>query len=111
MTYFSAPGIPHDPNEIISKLFKKIEKELGVTRAQLVSSSRKRTLVIPRQIFCHILYRTGKFSLGAIGQLLGNRDHTTVIHSVKSVTELLEIKDAQVTEIYNKIKSENGHNE
>ena len=104
MTYFSAPGIPHDPENIVDALFKLVELRLGITKEQIGSKSRKRTLVIPRQIVAYILYRTGKFPLATIGDLM-NRDHTTVIHSVRTVSELLEVKDPQLTEIYNKIKS------
>jgi chromosomal replication initiator protein len=102
MTYFSAPGIPQDIADI---LFKTIEFRLGVTKAQLQSQTRKRTVVIPRQVFCYLMYKTGKFSYDAIGKLVGDRDHTTVLHSVKTVEDFLEIEDPKLTEIYNKIKS------
>jgi chromosomal replication initiation ATPase DnaA len=54
----------------------------------LESKHRYREVVILRQIFCYIAKRQG-YNLNPIGEKLGNRDHTTVIHSVKTATDLL----------------------
>jgi len=54
----------------------------------LESKHRYREVVILRQIFCYIAKRQG-YNLNPIGEKLGNRDHTTVIHSVRTATDLL----------------------
>jgi hypothetical protein len=54
----------------------------------LESKHRYREIVMLRQIFCYIAKRQG-YNLNPIGEKLGNRDHTTVIHSVRTATDLL----------------------
>ena len=54
----------------------------------LESKYRYREVVMLRQIFCYIAKKQG-YNLKAIGEKLGNRDHTTVIHSVRTASDLL----------------------
>jgi chromosomal replication initiator protein len=58
----------------------------------LESRLRQRDIVELRSIFCH-LARTMKYSLTTIGQFLGNRDHTTVIHNVNTFRDLVETNE------------------
>jgi|688.fasta_scaffold00218_48 hypothetical protein len=58
-------------------------------RLRLQSKDRYRELVELRNIYC-FLARQLSYSLVNIGQSLGNRDHTTVIHSITCFKNLLE---------------------
>lgn len=59
----------------------------------LQSKTRKREIVEARQI-CHWMIKNkvcyNRLSLDAIGQMIGGRDHATVLHSVKTINNLIE---------------------
>lgn len=59
--------------------------EFGITREQLTSPSRRAELVDARQA-CAIALRELDFSLKYTAQLLGRKDHTTVIHLLTTRT-------------------------
>lgn len=58
----------------------------------LKSKCRYRELVELRNIYC-FLARTMGYSLASVGESLGNRDHTTVIHNVSCFKNLMETDD------------------
>ena len=71
------------------------------------SPSRTRTLVTARQIAMYLLRELTEMSLPKIGQVLGGRDHTTVIHADRKIRELMAERRTiynQVTELTNEIK-------
>ncbi|MEE1621497.1 chromosomal replication initiator protein DnaA [Zafaria sp. Z1313] len=76
---------------------------------ELNSKSRTRTLVTARQIAMYLLRELTDMSLPKIGQILGGRDHTTVIHADRKIRELMAERRAifnQVTELTNRIKQQ-----
>jgi chromosomal replication initiator protein len=78
-----------------------------LTVDELNSKSRTRTLVTARQIAMYLCRELTDMSLPKIGQVLGGRDHTTVIHADRKIRELMAERRAiynQVTELTNKIK-------
>lgn len=106
--------------EVIKNFVKQINKEITVEFIQelvadhfdvpvdkLQGKTRKRQVVIARQMSMYLTKKlTGK-SLKAIGENFGGRDHSTVIHSCKTVKDLMEtdaiLKDT-VAELEKKIK-------
>jgi chromosomal replication initiator protein len=76
----------------LEQLFKYFDPFLPThfgKRLTLPSKSRKREVVELRMMFC-FLARSMKYKLGTIGELLGARDHTTVIHNVSTFLNLME---------------------
>jgi chromosomal replication initiator protein len=61
-------------------------------KVSLQSSNRMREIVELRSIFCFFA-KNMKYSLKNIGFHLGERDHTTVIHGLKSFRDLLETNE------------------
>lgn len=59
----------------------------------LESKLRSRDVVELRSIFCHMA-RAMRYNLSTIGQLLGNRDHTTIIHNINAFSDLVETNEA-----------------
>ena len=59
----------------------------------LFAKSRKRELVELRMIFC-ALARSMKYTLVSIGEFIGGRDHTTVLHAVGVFNNLIETNEA-----------------
>lgn len=72
------------------QIFEIVGQEYGLTKDEIISSSRKRECVESRHLMAYIIKRKTKFSLKNIGMRLGGRDHTTIIHSVKTFEDLFE---------------------
>ncbi|OMH23310.1 chromosomal replication initiation protein DnaA [Tersicoccus phoenicis] len=78
-----------------------------LSQEELCSKSRTRTLVTARQIAMYLCRELTDMSLPKIGQELGGRDHTTVIHADRKIRQLMAERRHiynQVTELTNLIK-------
>ena len=71
----------------------------GVTRAELLGRSRNRELVHPRQIIMYLARAELQITLPQIGEILGGRDHTTVMYGVEKITDAIGTDDTLRREI------------
>ncbi|MDK7148894.1 chromosomal replication initiator protein DnaA [Winkia sp. UMB3158] len=98
---------PEDP-EVTPALIKVQTAEyFGVTLDQLCSADRSRALSEARQIAMYLCRELTTLSLPKIGQEFGGRDHTTVMHAQRKITEQMAKKPQtfnHVTELTNRIK-------
>jgi len=83
---------------LVCKFFK-------ISKNEMLSSRRSRYLVRPRQTAIYLTKILTSKSLPEIGREFSNRDHTTIIHSVKTIEKLKE-KDPQMVENINKLKNQ-----
>ncbi len=78
-----------------------------VTPNAIKGASRKRELVIPRQIIIYLADKYTNLPAARIGKLMGGRDHSTILHSINKVCEMVE-KDkdfaAQLTKVEEGLK-------
>ncbi len=85
-----------------------------INKAEMLSARRSRYLVRPRQTAIYLSKILTTKSLPEIGRAFSNRDHTTVIHSVKTI-EKLKKQDTQLSvnidTLKNKILYKNSQNE
>jgi len=65
----------------------------GVTTERLLGRDRSREVALPRQIAMYLLRQEANTSLPQIGETLGGRDHTTVMHACTKVADLIERDD------------------
>lgn len=65
-------------------------KHYGVPRQDLLSSRRTRNVVLPRQTAMYLSKALTLRSLPEIGRRFGGRDHTTVLHAVRKIEELIK---------------------
>jgi chromosomal replication initiator protein len=70
-------------------IIREVAAHYGVELRALQGRSRSQSVVLPRQVAMYLLREETGLSLVDIGQLLGGRDHTTVIHGFDKVTEEL----------------------
>ncbi len=80
----------------------------GVSVEALQSADRSRVLVTARQIAMYLCRELTELSLPKIGQTFGGRDHTTVMHAYKKISEQMAEKRMifnQVTELTHRIKN------
>jgi chromosomal replication initiator protein len=71
----------------------------GLALGQLTSSSRLAGVTWPRQVAIHLTRAMTDSSLQAIGQAFGGRNHATVLHACKRVTERMDIDQQAVDEV------------
>ena len=72
------------------QILKTIAHEYGVSMEELISHSRSQRIAFPRQIAMYILREESDLSLPKIGEILGGRDHTTIMYGHEKITDLLE---------------------
>lgn len=92
------------PTEIISETATYFE----LTVEDLYGSSRSAVIAMARQIAMYLCRELTNLSLPKIGQLFGNRDHTTVMYANKKISDLMKERRSvynQVTELTSRIKS------
>ncbi len=83
---------------IVCKFFK-------ISKNEMLSSRRSRYLVRPRQTAIYLTKILTSKSLPEIGREFSNRDHTTIIHSVKTIEKLKE-KDPDMVANIDKLKNQ-----
>ena len=83
---------------LVCKFFK-------ISKNEMLSSRRSRYLVRPRQTAIYLTKILTSKSLPEIGREFSNRDHTTIIHSVKTIEKLKE-KDPEIVDNINKLKNQ-----
>ena len=80
-------------------------KFFKISKNEMLSSRRSRYLVRPRQTAIYLTKILTSKSLPEIGRDFSNRDHTTIIHSVKTIEKLKE-KDPEMTDNINNLKNQ-----
>ena len=83
----------------VDEILEKVCRHYNVEQRQVFSKSRKRDFVQVRQISMYLATKYTKMPAGRIGQLIGNRDHSTVIHSCNAIEKRLKIDKAFSAEI------------
>jgi chromosomal replication initiator protein len=69
---------------------KRVSEYYGIPISKIDSKTRKRVIVIARQIGIYLARKYSKCSLKTIAEAFGGRDHTTAIHSIKTVRDLMD---------------------
>jgi chromosomal replication initiator protein len=77
----------------VDKIQNTVSNFFNIRLAEMLSQRRSRPLARPRQIAMYLAKKMTTRSLPEIGRRFANRDHTTVIHAVKTITRLSEKDD------------------
>ena len=80
-------------------------KFFKISKNEMLSPRRSRYLVRPRQTAIYLTKILTSKSLPEIGREFSNRDHTTIIHSIKAIEKLKE-KDPEITNNINNLKNQ-----
>jgi chromosomal replication initiator protein len=73
----------------IDEIQKRVAEHFNVKMAEMTSSRRARVVARPRQVAMYLAKQLTSRSLPEIGRKFGGRDHTTVMHAVKKIEELI----------------------
>ncbi|MBH91019.1 MAG: chromosomal replication initiator protein DnaA [Candidatus Marinimicrobia bacterium] len=88
----------------VDKIQNIVSNYFNIQLSEMLSQRRSRPLARPRQIAMYLAKKLTTRSLPEIGRRFANRDHTTVIHAVKTITRLSE-QDDEMKKNINQIKS------
>ena len=81
---------PQEPKRVkIEDIQRVVARQYNVSRADLLSSRRTANVVRPRQIAMYLAKTLTLRSLPEIGRRFGGRDHTTVLHAVRKIENLV----------------------
>ncbi|GBR54464.1 chromosome replication initiator DnaA [Neokomagataea thailandica NBRC 106555] len=80
----------HDRRVTIEEIQRKVAEHWNIRLTDMSSARRARAVARPRQVAMFLAKQLTSRSLPEIGRKFGNRDHTTVMHAVNRVAELME---------------------
>ena len=88
--YALADLMPESKEIEPQQIMNTIAHEYGISMDELISPSRSQRVAFPRQIAMYMLREESELSLPKIGELLGGRDHTTIMYGHEKISGLLE---------------------
>jgi chromosomal replication initiator protein len=83
----SRPGQAQAPT--VERIQQVVAETFGLTREELISPSRTARIAWPRQVAMYLAREHTHETLPAIGRRFGGRDHSTVLHAYKKISERL----------------------
>ncbi len=84
-----------DPGRVwVKHVIRLVCKHYNISRTAMLSSQRSQSIVRPRQVAFYLCKELTGRSLPEIGRKFGDKDHTTVLHGVRKVGELMA-RDAE----------------
>ena len=83
----------------IEEIQRIVAHHYQVSRADILSSRRTQTVVRPRQVAMYLAKQLTLRSLPEIGRRFGGRDHTTVLHAVRKIDDLVKNNSALSDEV------------
>ncbi len=84
--------LPQKRNISPRRVIEAVATSEGIAVDDLLGQNRSAKIAIPRQLAMYILREFSEISLPQIGELLGGRDHTTVLYAAKKVDEDEKLK-------------------
>lgn len=86
-----------DRKVTMDEIIKKTCEHYHLRQSDLMSPSRARNIARPRQMAMYLCKKLTTRSLPEIGRKFGGRDHTTILHGVRKIEELISV-DSQIAE-------------
>ncbi len=83
-----------------SLFFNAVSRYYKVKISLLKSKSRAKNIAFPRQILMYLLRNELNLSLNEIGSLLGNRDHTTILHGLEKISQLVSVNSVVQNDLF-----------
>lgn len=98
------PSVRPEPK--VAEIAALCAEAAGVSAREMRSHRRPQSIVRPRQIAMYLAKKLTSRSLPEIGRRFGGFDHSTVIHAVRKIEELLAADDPFVTKLVNTVTAE-----
>jgi len=90
---------PTQPAPTPGRVIEAVSKHFKVDALSLRGSSRKASLVLARQVLMYLLRTELGLPLEQIGELVGGRDHSTVIHGIDKINNLISSSQGKKDEV------------
>ena len=87
------------------QILETVNEYFHLTRSDITGPRRQKGLVFPRQIIMFLIYQECKTPFEKIGEILGGRDHTTIMHGVDKIKTVLS-RDREIQKIVLEIKQQ-----
>jgi chromosomal replication initiator protein len=87
---------PERPQPRVAEIARLCAEAAGLSVREMLSPRRAKRLVRPRQVGMYLAKKLTSRSLPEIGKRFGGRDHSTVLHSVRKIDELLKGGDNEI---------------
>jgi chromosomal replication initiator protein len=81
----------------VEEIQRKVSEHYAIRLSDMIGPKRLRSFARPRQVAMYLAKQMTRRSLPEIGRSFGGRDHTTVMHGVRRIEELMH-KDAQIAD-------------
>ena len=89
--------LPNEKREVTPELIiQTVAEHFNITMSDIAGTKRNSEIVVPRQIAMYLCRKMTDASLKNIGNLLGKRDHTTIINGEKKIEAELKINNSSV---------------
>lgn len=89
--------LPNEKREVTPELIiQTVAEHYGITMADIAGNKRNNEIVIPRQIAMYLCRKMTDASLKSIGNLLGKRDHTTIINGHNKIEAELKSNNTSI---------------
>ena len=98
-------GSSFSSNLSIEDIVRKVSEVSRIPEKEIIGKSRKMELVEARQISMYLCRDIMETSLNNIGVYFGGRDHTTVMHAVKTINDK-KLKDVRIKKMVESLKQE-----
>jgi|YNPNPStandDraft_1061719.scaffolds.fasta_scaffold40324_2 chromosomal replication initiator protein len=85
----------------IPEIIAAVSAHYGISEEELLGPSRHKEVVVPRQMVMYLARHEAGASLPEIGQALGGRDHTTILHGAQKIACEIERKDTLRRDVIN----------
>ena len=86
-----------DPNKVVvitnSSILQVVCDHFSVSRDDIISTKRNKELVFPRHVAMYLMRTMTVSSFEQIGEFLGGRDHTTVIHGFNKISDEIDVNN------------------
>ena len=86
-----------DRKVTVEEIQRKVSEHFNIRLSDMIGPKRLRTFARPRQMAMYLAKQMTSRSLPEIGRRFGGRDHTTVMHGVKRIEELM-VTDSQIAD-------------
>jgi chromosomal replication initiator protein len=87
----------------IEEIQRKVAEHYNIRLSDMIGPKRLRNIARPRQVAMYLAKQLTPRSLPEIGRRFGGRDHTTIMHGVKKIEELMAT-DSQLNDDLNLLK-------
>lgn len=94
----NGPVAPRESEGAIARIQRVVAHHYGIPLREMTSDRRFRAVARPRQVAMYLCRSLTPHSLPAIGLHFGGRDHTTVLHAIRTIEGLCQIKHGRLAQ-------------